>query len=344
MATPPEAPAAAHGQVRERPDFRPLSWLPGPHLPTIWASACRRLPALTPRHERFELADGDFVDLAWNQADAGPLVVVLHGLEGGIESRYARGILAALGAAGFRAVLMHFRGCSGEPNRLARAYHSGDTGDIAEVVRALAERDSEGVFALIGYSLGGNVVLKWLGECGAAAPVHTAVAISVPFDLAACADRLNTGFSRFYQRRLVRSMQDKYRRKFSAMPSPLRIDRLEELDTFWRYDDAVTAPLHGFDGVHDYYAQSSSRRYLRDIRVPTLILHARDDPFVPPAAIPTAAELGPPVTLELTPTGGHVGFIGTSSGDAAGYWLERRILEHLGEQRGADRDVVTLSG
>ena len=313
----------------EAHDFRAVGWLPGPHLPTIWASHCRRLPPLQLSFERVELPDGDFLDLAWTPACQGPLVLVLHGLEGSHKSRYTRAILSALEHAGFRGVLVQFRGCGGVPNRLDRSYHSGDTGDVAYIAELLETRTGKPPFAAIGYSLGGNVLLKWLAELAAAARLKTAVAVSVPFDLAACADRLDQGFSRFYQWRLVRSMQQKFLLKFSTRPAPLAIADVRKFDTFWSFDDAVTAPLHGFCDVHEYYRLSSSRQYLPRITVPTLILHARDDPFVPAHAIPRPEELAPATTLELISHGGHVGFLSHTPAKASGYWLEPRIVEHL---------------
>ena len=318
-----------HGELAAATDFIPARWLPGPHLPTLWASLCRPPPPLALRFERIELTDGDFLDLAWTPNLAGPIVLVLHGLEGSHESPYARALLAALDGAGYRAVLMHFRGCSGEPNRLDRSYHSGDTGDCAYVFDLIARREGHAPLAVVGYSLGGNVLLKWLGELGADAALVTAVAVSVPFDLAACATRLDQGASRMYQWRLVRSMQQKFIDKFRHRAAPVAVGDVRRLRTFWTFDDAITAPLHGFHGAADYYLRASSRQYLGRIRVPTLILHAADDPFVPAAAIPTAAELAPSVRLELAAAGGHVGFIGGHIPGRAEYWLERRILAHL---------------
>lgn len=312
-----------------RDDFAPSRWLPGPHLPTIWASLWRRPPPLELDFERLELPDGDFVELAWTRPCEAPLVIVLHGLEGSHASRYARALLALLERAGFRGVLLQFRGCGGSPNRLARSYHSGDTADLAHLVEVLTRRAGTPPCAAVGYSLGGNVLLKWLGEQGAAAPLAAAAAVSVPFDLAACADRLGRGFSRLYQRQLVTSMQRKYRAKFADRAGPLQAAEIARHGTFWAWDDAVTAPLHGFRDVHDYYARSSCRQFLRDIRVPTLIVQADDDPFVPASAIPRADELGPPVTLELTRGGGHVAFIGGTSPWHHGYWCEPRLVDFL---------------
>ncbi|MGE0483420.1 MAG: hydrolase [Gammaproteobacteria bacterium] len=324
-----DASSPAHGRVVRRDDFASSRWLPGPHLPTIWASLWRRVPPLELAFERLELPDGDFVDLAWTPPRDAPLVIVLHGLEGSHTSRYARAVLALLERGGFRGVLMQFRGCGSMPNRLARSYHSGDTGDLAHLVDTLTQRMGTPPFAAIGYSLGGNVLLKWLGELGTTAPLRAAAAVSVPFDLAACADRLGRGFSRLYQRQLVTSMQRKYRAKFSDGEGPLRPADVPRHATFWTWDDAVTAPLHGFRDVHDYYARSSCRSFLHAIRVPTLVVQAEDDPFVPASAIPRANELGPPVTLELTRGGGHVAFIGGASPWRHDYWCEPRLVAFL---------------
>ncbi|MEQ8661022.1 MAG: hydrolase [Gammaproteobacteria bacterium] len=334
MSTPPEPPAPAagmpaHGRVVRRGDFVPAAWLPGRHLATIWASLCRRPPPVALQFEHLDLPDGDFLELAWTRPRAAPVVIVLHGLEGSHGSAYVRALLGLLDGAGLRGVLLQFRGCSGRPNRLDRSYHSGDTGDLDFLVRLVTARTGAPPCAVVGYSLGGNVTLKWLGELGAAAPVQTAVAVSVPFDLGACADYLDRGFSRLYQRRLVGSMRRKLEAKFGARPAPLDLAGLHRLRSFRAFDNAVTAPLHGFRDAVDYYERASCRPYLRHIRTPTLIVHAEDDPFVPRSAIPRAAELAPGVTLELTSAGGHVAFVTGRLPWRAQYWCEARILAHL---------------
>lgn len=311
-------------------DFRPLWWLRNPHLQTLWPVFLRRRPLLDLRRERLELPDGDFLDLAWHDAE-GPLVLVLHGLEGSLRSHYASAIMASLAAAGYHAVFMHFRGCSGEPNRLDRAYHSGDTEDVAAVAEHAARAAGKALCGAVGYSLGGNVLLKWLGEQGDAAPPVTAVAVSVPFRLADGARRMSRGVSRIYERHLVGRLRASYWRKFRRRRSPLDVD-IDSIDGFWAFDDKVTAPLHGFRDVHDYYRRSSSRQYLAAIRRPTLILHAADDPFMFPDTPPTEAELSPAVTLELARQGGHVGFVGGRL--LPDHWLERRIVRHLDAMAG----------
>jgi hypothetical protein len=305
-------------------DFEAPWWLSSPHAQTVFSTVTRRRPALETREERLELADGDFVDLVWVGALQGPTVLVLHGLEGSIESSYARGILKAVVARGWRGVLMHFRGCSETPNRLPRAYHSGDTGDVAEVVATLRARDPDAVWMAVGYSLGGNVLLKWLGESGGDNPLRAAVAVSVPFVLEACADRLERGLSRVYMKRFLKELKASY-----AAKRPL--GRLSQLRTIRQWDQEVTAPLHGFDSAIDYYHRSSSRQFLKSIEVETLVIHARDDPFMSPQVVPTQEELSASVRLEVSETGGHVGFIGGTP-RRPHFWLESRIPEFLAQR------------
>lgn len=310
-------------------DFKPAWWLPGPHLQTLYPSLlrARRAPALV--REQIELPDGDFVDIDWTKDTGNALVLVLHGLEGSLESHYTGNIIFALAKQSYTAGLMYFRGCSGTPNRLARRYHSGDTADLDHVVRLLGIRHGTRPIAVLGYSLGGNVLLKWLGEQGAKAPVTTAIAISVPFDLNSAALQLESGIARIYQRHLLKKLRHSISAKALRHPPPYPLERLHELRTFRQFDDAITAPLHGFRDVDDYYTQSSCKQYLGGISVQTLILHARDDPFLPSRAIPAQQELSPAITLELARHGGHVGFVAGSNPLRPQYWLETRIIEQL---------------
>lgn len=319
---------AATGQCAPS-GFRPAWWLSSAHLQTVWQTLFRRRPAIPLRRERLELPDGDFVDLAWTARDTGPVAVVLHGLEGSVESPYASGTLNALARHGWRGVLMHFRGCSGEPNRLDRGYHSGDTADLEHLVTLLRAREPRTPLAAVGYSLGGNVLLKWLGERGARAPLCAAVAVSVPFVLGRVADRLDHGLSRLYQWWLLNSMRAGLRRKFARRPAPIDLGAMRRWRTFRSFDDHVTAPLHGFTDAEDYYRRSSSRPFLRSIRVPTLIVHARDDPFMDPDVIPDPEELSPTTTLELSEGGGHVGFVTGANPWKPRYWLDERIPAFL---------------
>jgi predicted alpha/beta-fold hydrolase len=308
--------------------FRPAWWLRGAHAQTLWPALFRRRPRLAVEWERLELDDGDFLDLAWHGPAHGPVVMIFHGLQGGLRSHYAGGLMQRLGRSGMRSCLVHFRGCSGEPNRLPISYHSGKTDDPQRVLEHIAELTGTPPFAAVGVSLGGNVLLKWLGEQGEASPLQRAAALSVPFDLAACARRLEVGFSRLYQRHLVRSLQADYRRKFARIPSPLEVD-VDTLDSFRLFDDRVTAPLHGFAGADDYYARCSSSRFIGRIRVPTLILHARDDPFMFGDTAPRSGELPESVWLEEAARGGHVGFVAGALPWRARYYAEERITEWL---------------
>jgi len=311
-------------------EFRPAWWLRQAHAQTLWPSIVRRRPQLAIEPERVELPDGDFIDLAWSYPQSGrnaPIVMVLHGLEGSIRSHYVRGIMQQLNRVGFRACLMHFRGCSGQPNRLPIAYHSGKTDDPALILDYLSDNHGE-VFGAVGVSLGGNVLLKWLGEQGERCRLRRAAAMSVPFRLNDAALRLRKGLSRIYERYLVGSLQRSFKHKFAGIPCPIRVD-IDRLDTFRKFDNAVTAPLHGFRDVDDYYTQASSRQYIPRIRIPTLILHAADDPFMFPDTAPGAAELPEQVHLELTGQGGHVGFVSGRWPWRARYWGEQRLAEWM---------------
>lgn len=314
--------------------FKPAWWLRNPHLQTLWAALLRPKLKLPIRPERLELPDGDFLDLAWVGDGFGPRVLILHGLNGSIDSPYARGILQTINNRGWRGVFMHFRGCSSIPNRLARNYHSGETRDLQTVITELIRREPNSPLFAIGYSLGGNVLLKWLGETGETGienPLKAAVAVSIPFELAKTAEHLKKGFSRIYQWHLLRELWAAHCRKFKHLPAPAVIKHINvtTLKTFWEFDNAITAPLHGFKGADDYYEKSSSRQYLSKIKVPTLILHALNDPFTTLDALPEAHEVSKHVSLEFSAHGGHVGFIAGKYPWKPVYWLEKRIMDYL---------------
>jgi predicted alpha/beta-fold hydrolase len=300
-------------------------------MQTLWPFLFRRTPRVELRRERIELLDGDFLDLDWTVNSDGPIVLVLHGLEGSSDSKYVRGLLKAVHDRGWRGVVLHFRGCSGEPNRLPRSYHSGETGDLACTVNLLRDREPQTPIFVVGFSLGGNVLLKWLGESGARAPIQAAVAVSVPFLLRESAGRLEQGFSRVYQWGLMRSMRRSVAEKRKRMKLPLKIQDLSQLRTFRDFDEHVTAPLHGFRDADHYYEVSSARRYMKGIRVPTLVVHARDDPFLTEAAIPGADELSAAIQFQSLVRGGHAGFVAGQWPWRACYWLETRIPAYLGE-------------
>ncbi len=311
-------------------DFQPAPWLRGAHLQTLWAGAMRRAPNIALRRERLELPDGDFLDLDWTPRGIGPIVVVFHGLEGSSASPYVRILLKIIDQQGWRGVVFHYRGCSGEHNRLARSYHSGETGDVRFVIDAIRTRERETRLAGVGYSLGGNMLLKYLGEEGEAAPLLAAIAISVPYDLQQAAYRMRQGFSRIYQTQLVGALKRRTHDKFKTWPdSPIDLSILPKLITFHDFDGAVTAPLHGFTSADDYYTRSSSRQFLPQIRIPTLLLHARNDPFMTPAVVPTPDELSPSTVLELSDDGGHVGFMTGRWPWELRCWLDDRVPQFL---------------
>ncbi len=315
----------SHGRVITS-GFSPPWWLRNPHLQTFWPVLFRRQQPVPHRAERLELPDGDFVDLCWTGPEQGPLVIVLHGLQGSIRSPYAVGILRTLASRGIRGVLMHFRGCSGQPNRLARGYHSGETEDLRYLISTLRQREPQTPLAAIGYSLGGNVLLKYLGESGTETPLLTGVAVSVPMVLRTASDRLREGLSRVYDRYLLRALVAGAKNKAPLLrDAGLDIDAVLGCQSIREFDEHLAAARHGFSGASDYYARCGSRGFLAKIRRPTLILHAADDPFMRPEVVPDASELSESVTLELSPGGGHVGFV---SGFGR-YWLEDRIPEFV---------------
>jgi uncharacterized protein len=309
--------------------YEPAWWLPGPNLMTIFGPLLRPGPRVPVRRERWELQDGDFVDVdrVSGPRDA-PLLLALHGLEGSSSSHYLRGLLASARARGWRALALNFRGCSGDMNRLVRSYHSGETGDLEEMVRrARSEADR---ILLAGCSLGGNVLVKWLGERGASVPqeIKAAAALCVPFDLALSARALDgPGFWRWvYRTRFLRTLKRKSLEKLKKFPGAADADRVRRSRTLFEFDDALTARVHGFAGATDYYAQSSSGPFVDRIRVPLLLLSAADDPFIPAECIPMVTN--PAVTLEVSPKGGHLGFVEGPMW-APRFHAERRAAEFL---------------
>ena len=314
----------------QRSGFRPAWWLPGAHAQTLWPYFAKRPVRMDLIRERLHLPDGDFIDLVWTADTGGPVIIVLHGLEGSVHSHYVKGTMTALYEQGWYPVLMHFRGCSGTHNIRARGYHSGETGDLEYLINTLHERYPDRKIAAVGFSLGGNVLLKYLGEHGKDCRLDVAVAVSVPFVLNNAADRLNNGFSRIYQRHLIHLIQKRIKDKFKdRQDAPFDLSDICKWNNFHLFDNFVTAPLHGFKNSEEYYRLCSSRQFLKDISIPVLIIHAQDDPFLDPDAIPDNTHLSENVTLELSGKGGHVGFIEGSLPWEPRYWLESRIPEYL---------------
>jgi uncharacterized protein len=313
--------------------YRPPWWYRGRHLQTLWGPLLGRGRSPALRRERVETPDGDFLDLDWlaGRERGVPLVVVLHGLEGSARSHYAVGLLRGLDAMGWRGLVVHFRSCGGEVNRSRRLYHSGDTEDLEFVVGRLVAREPQLRLGLVGISLGGNVILKWLGELGEGvpAPVAAAVAISTPFNLAASAAVLDRGLNRrLYTANLLSTMKAKLDHKAHLYRGLLDLPAARRARTFAEYDRLVTAPLNGFADERDYWARSSSAQFLSGIRRPTLLINARNDPFMPASALPHA-EVAASRWLEadFVEQGGHAGFLEGFGGRPS--WAEARALAFL---------------
>jgi hypothetical protein len=307
-------------------------------------------PRIGYRRERWDTPDGDFIDLDWLETRDSqletrnskpetqrPLVALFHGLEGGSNSHYAAALMAALQDPGWRGVVVHFRGCSGEINRLRRAYHSGDSAEIDWILRRLRQLNCTAPLYAVGVSLGGNALLKWLGEQRAAAAevIAAAAAISAPVDLMAAGNALDTGFNLIYTRNFLASMKRKTLAKLERFPDLCDRELVLQARTLREFDNAVTAPLHGYRDTDDYWTRASSKPLLRHIAAPTLMINAQNDPFLPSHALPRAQEVSAAVTPEQPEEGGHAGFIG---GAFPGNfdWLPQRVL-------GFFREAVTTA-
>lgn len=317
-------------------------WLPGGHLQTIYAALIVPRPRIRYRRERWQTPDADFIDLDWAtdqisgtgiRDSARPLVAMFHGLEGSSKSHYAAALMAAVAARGWRGVVIHFRGCSGELNRLPRAYHSGDSAELDWIMRRLRSATTPAPLFAVGISLGGNALLKWLGETGteAGAIVKRAVAVSAPVDLMAAGLALGRGFNLVYTRHFLATLKHKALSKLARYPGLHDATRVRAASTLYEFDNVVTAPLHGFRDTDDYWTRASSKPWLRTITVPTLMINARNDPFLPQDALPLPHEVSAAVETDFPADGGHVGFV---SGAPPGHldWLPRRIL-HFFERR-----------
>jgi uncharacterized protein len=322
--------------------FRRAWWLPGGHLQTIGAWLLRPRGGVHFRRERLDTPDGDFVDLDFAAGDGSrngagadpeaPLILVLHGLEGGSRALPALQAVRELTRRGLRTVTLNFRSCSGEPNRTARFYHAGETGDLHFVLEWIAARHPRAPLGIVAYSLGGNVLLKYLGEQGAAAVerVRAAVAVSVPFDLTAGARKLERGVGRIYSAHFLRTLQRKLVDKQAMIGDRCDAARVARSLSLREFDDAATAPLHGFRDVEHYYTSSSSARFLSRIHVPTLLLHSLDDPFLPAEAVPHGAvHANPALTACFTRHGGHMGFVSGRLPWRAEYWAEAEAARFL---------------
>ena len=309
--------------------FVPAPWLANRHLQTLYAALFAQAPRVPFRRERWDTPDGDFVDVDFVDGVPGsPWVHLYHGLEGSSNSPYARSLMAHVARRGWRGSVFHFRGCSGEPNRLPRAYHSGDTDEIDWSLRRVRKLAGKTPLYAAGVSLGGNAFAKWLGERGAAAcrVVDRAAAVSAPLDLMAAGDALGRGFGRLYSWHFLGTLKTGALAKLERFPGLYDADVVRRAGSLRDFDNVVTAPLHGFRDTDDYWTRASAKPHLKGIRVPTLILNARDDPFLPAAALPAASEVSKAVRLEFPEGGGHVGFV-TAPFPGSIEWLPQRLLQ-----------------
>jgi uncharacterized protein len=306
------------------------AWLPGGDLQTLYTAAFLRGPDVSYRRERWEWPDGDFIDAHWIDAehDNAPIVVLFHGLEGSSQSFYARDLMDAVRKQGWRGVVPHFRGCSGEPNRLLRAYFAGDVAEIEAMLRHVRAEFPNAPLHAVGISLGGNALLKWLGDAGETALelVNAAAGISAPLDMNAAGHALDSGFNRAtYTARFLYTLKKKALHKAQRFPGKLNTGAIRAATTFQEFDTLVTAHLHGYKDAEDYWTRTSSKPGLKNIAVPTLVINARNDPFLPASALPARQDVSTSVTLEQPEEGGHVAFpCGPFPGNID--WLPRRVL------------------
>lgn len=328
--TPAELTAPPTGSQH----FRPMPGLSNAHLQTMLPRLLRRRLQFTPHWQRLDLPDGDFVDLAFSEepqaARHKPRLVVFHGLEGSLHSPYAHGLIHAAKQRGWLGVVMHFRGCSGVPNKMPRIYHSGETEDGTWFLHWLNRRFGEAPTAAVGFSLGGNMLACLMAKLNADFPLAAGVVVSAPLMLEACSYHMDKGFSRVYQRYLLNLLKANASRKLKAWPGTLPIDlaQLKRLRRIRDFDDAITSKIHGFRDAIDYYRQCSALPLLNQITRPTLIIHAKDDPFMDHHVIPQRETLPANIEYQLTDHGGHVGFVGGTLRRPQ-MWLEKRIPDWL---------------
>jgi hypothetical protein len=310
--------------------YRAPFFLRGGHLSTVYPTLFRRVGTPILEQERLELDDGDFLDLDWSSRGFERLAIIGHGLEGESRAKYMLGMSLALQNQGWDTLAWNCRGCSGEPNRLLRSYHSGVSEDLEAVIHHALSRSRYREIALIGFSLGGNILLKYLGEQGPAAPseIVAAIAFSVPCDLTSSSLRLGDWSNQIYMARFMKDLRKKVIQKNEVFPGKLDLEGLHRVKSFAEFDDRYTAPLNGFEHAQDYWTKASSKPLLPAIRVPTLLIQALNDPFLPRPCFPfEEAEANPALFLETPDHGGHVGFI--SRGNE--YWSEIRAGAFAGQ-------------
>jgi hypothetical protein len=314
--------------------YKPPLLFANPHWQTAVPTLFRKVTGIQYRRQRIDTSDGDFLDLDWSRVQETALGIVLHGLEGDSTRGYVMGMVKALNRSGWDALALNFRGCSGEPNRLLRMYHSGDIADLDAVIATVTKDSIYDTIALIGFSLGGNVILKYLGERDRDLDpsIKAAVTLSVPCDLKACSQRLEEFRNRLYLKRFLRLLHAKIQHKAHCFPDSISADDYTSIRTLKEFDDRYTAPIHGFSSADDYYARASSKQFLSSIATPTLLINAADDPFLSDSCYPMQeAESNPNLFLEIPRHGGHCGFMSGRLHDE--YWSETRTLSFLERYR-----------
>jgi predicted alpha/beta-fold hydrolase len=316
--------------------FKPAFGMKNKHIQTLYSSFFRKNEKLDMEIQRITLEDGDFLDTYWytikNSTPTTPIAILFHGLAGSYKSPYIQGVMKEFKKAGINSVLMHFRSCSGTINNLPRSYHSGETGDALFFIRLLKKRYPDAKLYGVGYSLGGNMLLKLLGEMGEKSLLLAGVSVSAPMQLDTCANTINNGFSKIYQNHLVKNLKnsllEKYKQHDMKTLLNFKKEDVKKIKTFWEFDEIYTAPIHGFKSAQDYYTKCSSKQFLKNIKIPTLIIHSSDDPFMSTDIIPKKNELSTYCILELYSHGGHVGFISGNIFQPE-YWLEKRVVNYL---------------
>ena len=313
-------------------DYKPPMPFRNGHIQTIYPALVRRVDGVTYGRAQIDTPDDDVLELDWVKTGATRVAILSHGLEGHTQRSYVRGMARMLARHGWDVLAWNFRGCGGTPNRQLRSYHAGATDDLDAVVRHVLDEQGYTAVALVGFSLGGNITLKYLGDRGADIDprLRAAVAFSVPCDLAAGADHLDRFAHRIYRDRFLRDLREKIHQKHILFPDLVEVAGLDRVATLRDFDDRYTAPMHGFTGAADYYARCSSLPALATIAIPTLLVTAADDPFLPDACYPVdAARNHPYIHLEIPRYGGHVGFV--ALGAAGAYWSEQRTAAFLGD-------------
>lgn len=321
---------------KDHQDFIISKWNRNPHVQTCFPAMFSPTAKSPVRWEEFNLPDGDFIDCCWAGGVHGPILVMLHGIEGSVSSHYIQSSIDDFVAQGWRVLVMHFRGCSGRINRLRRAYHSGDTSDLDFILRSLAKRYPHTQMMAIGFSLGANILLKYVGEKNYPHQLVAAVAVSVPFDLGMTSDYMHP----MYQLRLVTSLSRKLLQKIKVGHRfAIGESDIKNLKNLREFDEKITSDLYDFKNADDYYQRCSCKPLLNQIELPTLILHALDDPFIPKECVPGPNEISASSKLEVTPFGGHVGFVAGKPWSPV-FWLPHRVISFFRQQLMAHHEAL----